>query len=568
MQVLAHEEVQERLPSAPRSEPWWRRPGVAAAVLLAFYLLVSVFIDPRGQFSNDIGGKTASVQEMVDSSTWDPGLSYWFEDSDPEGRFHHAVFTNQTANGTWLNATTFTMLLPARILWEIGGERAILLIPMLGAVFAALAARAFHRRLRPDDDGMETMWVVGLVSPVTVYGLVFWEHSWGVALIVFALALTLDACADATATRRALLAGVLFGIAATMRQEALVYGFVAGITVGATWLRRGQWATALQAGSKMLLGAIGPIAAHTLLELAFIGTSQRTSRATGTVQSVEGSGERGLEALATTVFALPSVDLFVIVLSFLLVASTIACAASVARRPHSEKLRPATVALSVAWVLWAMAILIVGPNFVPGFIIAAPLSMFGLFGAIKQRWNLALWLGVLAPLPLVLLTRFVGGAFPNWAGRYHLASTVVLIVMGVIWLKGRDQAVLRIVLAFSLLVTAVGVWVVVDRSNGVGDSIEQIADATTEQDIVVWRDHFVAREFGGFANDRLWLSAVTNDDRTELARTFQNRGLNEFLWIASDGFEFNFPGYEPTGEVLGRVEYFRSDIVRMTRVSP
>ena len=138
MQLLTAEPDSSSTAPAAISAPIWKRPLAIAAALLLFYVLVSFLVDTRGHLSNDVGGKTASVQVMADNQTWDPGLQYWFDSQDPDGDFFPLGFTSQTASGTWINSTTLTMLLPARLLWELGGPRAILLLPILGSVVACL----------------------------------------------------------------------------------------------------------------------------------------------------------------------------------------------------------------------------------------------------------------------------------------------------------------------------------------------------------------------------------------------------------------------------------------------
>lgn len=563
MQAVAAEPDSPSHEQMPASNPVWKRPVAAAGVLLAFYLAISIFIDTRGHLSNDVGGKTASVQLMAENQTWDPGLHYWFETADPEGRFFPLGFTARTENGTWVNATTMTMLLPARGLWALGGGHAILLLPMLGAIFAALGARQLHRRLRPDDDGAISLWVVGLASPATIYALDFWEHSWGLALMLFGIVWTMDSCSKPDASRQALLAGLAFGLAATMRQEALVYGFIAGVTVTATWVRQRNWSAMIASSAKMALGAISMIAAHAILEVVLLGSSERTSRAGGTLRAAGGEvSELIIEALATTIFALPSTAIFVWVISVLLVASTGALTISVARKPPTGAIRPALIATVISWALFLGIMWTIGPAYVPGMLVAAPFATFGLAGAITQRWFLPLWLGVIGPLPIILITQFQGGAFPQWAGRYHLATAVVLLVMGLVWLRERDVVVMRAVLALSVLVSAVGVLLVVDRSNEIGDVADQIASFSTEQDIVVWRDPFNARELGQEVNQRSWLSAPHIEEQTALAQVLDAEGVNRFFWLVPDGNEGVFPGYRAAG-VVARLEFFDTDVIEM-----
>ncbi len=82
------------------------------------------------------------------------------------------------------------MLYAAVPLYEVGGLRGILLLPMLGAVLAALAARALARRL--GGDGMLAFWAIGLATPVAVYALDFWEHSLGLAAMLWGVVLLVD----------------------------------------------------------------------------------------------------------------------------------------------------------------------------------------------------------------------------------------------------------------------------------------------------------------------------------------------------------------------------------------
>ena len=220
------------------------------------------------------------------------------------------------------------------------------------------------------------------------------------------------------------------------------------------------------------------------------------------------------------------------------------------------------IAVFVAWALWAGIIWILGPNYVPGLFVAVPLASFGVVGAIEKRWFLPAWLGVVGPMPIILITQFQGGAFPQWAGRYHLATAVVLLVMGIIWLGERDPFVFRAILACSLLVTSVGLWLVVDRTNTIGDAAEQITALSEPSDVVVWRDPFNAREFGELVNGRSWLSAPDPQDQRELSGLLQDNDVASFLWLVPDGIDEGFTNYRADG-VVGRIEIFNTDIIRM-----
>src|SRR5205807_2001537 len=147
----------------------------------------------------------------------------------------------------WVDVTTVPMLYLGYPLYRLGGYRLALLLPMLGAVAAALAARALARRLGADEGvGWAAFFLVAVASPLAIYALDFWEHSIGVALMGWGVVLLLDALRLAAPVsgapgrqngdptrqkavgvrswgRAAATAGLLFGAAATLRTEALVY---------------------------------------------------------------------------------------------------------------------------------------------------------------------------------------------------------------------------------------------------------------------------------------------------------------------------------------------------------
>ena len=97
---------------------------------------------------------------------------------------------------------------------------------MLGAVFSAFAARAW-RDGSAAGTGWTVFWVLGLASPVAIYALDFWEHSVGLALMLWGVVVVLDVINTRAGRRGARWPALLFGAAATMRQEALVYLAVA-----------------------------------------------------------------------------------------------------------------------------------------------------------------------------------------------------------------------------------------------------------------------------------------------------------------------------------------------------
>src|SRR5690606_38061264 len=92
----------------------------------------------------------------------------------------------------WVNVTTLPMPYAALPLYGLGGERAVLLLPMLGAVLSALAARALARRLDGERAGWWAFWTVGAATPVLVYALDFWEHALGLAAVLWSFVVLYD----------------------------------------------------------------------------------------------------------------------------------------------------------------------------------------------------------------------------------------------------------------------------------------------------------------------------------------------------------------------------------------
>ena len=171
-------------PSSHRLLGWLQRPLVACLVLLAVYATCTLALnDPRGTLGTDTGGKLATLHVMDRNGSLVPEIGYWAAAADPKGDLHPIFYTFKV-DGKWVNVTTLPMVYAAYPLFELGGDRAVLLLPMLGSILCALAARALARRLGRGS-GWSAFWVMGLLSPVAIYALDFWEHSLGLALMLW-----------------------------------------------------------------------------------------------------------------------------------------------------------------------------------------------------------------------------------------------------------------------------------------------------------------------------------------------------------------------------------------------
>lgn len=545
-----------------------RRHTAGLCLLLVVYTVGALLVDPSGHLSNDVGGKTASVAAMADAESLNPDLGYWFEEADPDGVFFPFRNTRLTSDGVWINSTSLTTLLPAATLWDAFGPRGILVIPILGSVLAAVAAAALARRVNPETDGLGAMLVVGLASPMLIYALDFWEHSWGAALMVAALVLTLDVVGDHGSWRRAFAAGALLGIAATMRQEALIYAFVAGVTVGVTFVQRREIAALARVGFSYLAGFAVPLVAYGLVESALIGGAvARSGRGLSTLERT-GSllGERVTSSLTWFLAPIGSSEPLALVMGAILVTSAGAFALWVFRTEAEGDPGFAKKAMIVTWIAWLIGIPLLKPGWIPGMLIAMPAAIFGIAaGVVHRRWTLvALSVG---PIPLIFATAFVDGASVQWGSRYMLTSGLVLVVVGVEALRRVSKPALTMVVVVSLLVSASGSIWTIRRSHWIADDGRRVV-ALADDDVVVWENAYNAREMADFAQGQRWLSAPDPRLRPTLSAALIETGVDSFIWVGTrENPHPDFAGYV-AGDVVGTFEYdaaFPSHLVRYTR---
>jgi hypothetical protein len=129
-------------------------------------------------------------------------------------------------------------------------------------------------------------------------------------------------------------------------------------------------------------------------------------------------------------------------------------------------------------------------------------------------------------LPLVWAFQYLGGAFPQWAGRYALPSCLLLVTLGVVALPSLDRSVQIGIVALAALVTASGLGWLSERSHAVDRWFDQ-ATARPE-DVLIARNGFFAREGGAAATDRRWLTAVTPADLDTAVGVVHGAGLRTF----------------------------------------
>ena len=489
----------------PRPAAWLRRPAVAASVLFLVYLALPSLLHPEGFLGTDTAGKVATVKVMSERGDLDPDVGYWAAEWDPEARVHGLYYTSRVGDRfvqvTWAGAGA-----AGGSFWDAGGDRAPLRLPRRGGLGPALAARALARRLG-DGDGWTAYWVIGLASPVTIYSLDLWEHSLGLALMAWAAVVLHDAVERRPQWWRGLLAGALLGAAAAMRTEAFVYALAMTAVVCLVLCAARSIGAALRVGAASVVGFAALFGANLALETAVLGEPFRSSRAGGAA-SAGGSMVvlRSKEALTTLLAPAGWSGAAPWLLGGLL-AVALGYGASKATEPAEER----HVRLAGAMVVVAyLAVVVSGLGFVPGMVAATPFVAVGVaLGWRTTSTRLVLALAIV-PLPLVFAFQYVGGAGPQWAGRYLLPSGLLAAVVGIVESRRMLAGDRTALIVLSVGVPAFGLaWLSV-RSHGVARAGAALAER--HEDVLIAPDGFVAREFGATYGERDWLAAGDPDD--------------------------------------------------------
>jgi len=501
------------------------RPVVAALVLLIVYAGLSMLNDTRGYLGTDTGGKVATLKVMGERGDFDPDVGYWAKTEDPTGRVHGLYYTSKIGD-RYINVTSLPVLLAAEPLWRLGGYRLTLLLPMLGAIAAAFAARALARRLG-DGDGWPAFWLIGLASPMVIYALDFWEHAIGVGLMAWGIVALFDAVDRGPRWWRGALAGLAFGAAFSIRTESAVYGLVGTALVCLVLLiGRRNLVGALVTGATAAAGMVAMVGVNAALEISVLDTTFRSGRAGGAASS--GGAQFSLrvkEAVLTSFSPFPSLDLQSYVLGIGLTAALAYLVwASAARRDRN--LVVGAAALVVLIYLFRLSS---GLGFLPGLVATTPVAVAGVvLGWRDVRSRLVVALAV-APLPLVFLFQFPGGAAPQWAGRYILTSGVVLAAVGMARIDRVERWVRTLLVTLSVAVAVFGVGWLSVRSHQVAEAADRLE--SRPEAVLISPNGFVPREFGGSYGRKDWLSSGNAADLQFAVDVVGRSGRDSFALV-------------------------------------
>ena len=400
-----------------------RRLRLALSLLIIGFVAVSVawLGDPRAASFSDAGGRLATVKTMADEGRWVPDIGYWAAPVDVEGLHHPILFT--TPHGAhWVEVTSVPLVVVGRPLWQLGGARAAVLLSVLSVVLAAYAARRLSR-WASGGEGWLALWFVGLLSPVLFYGADFREHAPALAFGLMAVALLLEG-----GGRRALLGGLLAGLAAVMRNDMLVT--FAALALAALLVTEERRRT-FDRWRELAVGAAACVAtliANVLLWRDLFGSVGGSVRAS---KRAEVAGlhvaERARDAVITSFGVLANEYWLALMIGVVIGIGILLMAAAATDRSETASMTGVVGAI-VAWGGLAWRFVAFGISTVPGFIAAAPVAALGLFGE-RNRREQVLWTGALVAIPAIWMTEWVGGHAPQWGGRYLLLPTTLLMVL-------------------------------------------------------------------------------------------------------------------------------------------
>lgn len=237
-------------------------PLAAAALLVA---AVGAFLPGDGFYCMDAGPKILQTRALVESRELPRAFPYLGVGVDPEGRFLPDSMQRAGSGAV----SIFPVLLPllAAPALALGGERALLLAPFLGALAVAWLAGRLARRLSGPRAAAPVAAVCLLATPLGFYALTFWEHAPAAALALAALLALVGAADDEAGPRRWALAGALLALAAGMRTEYVVLLPLALAPLAIAPRGRRPAATAAA-----LAGAAGGLAAVAALQRALLGS--------------------------------------------------------------------------------------------------------------------------------------------------------------------------------------------------------------------------------------------------------------------------------------------------------
>jgi hypothetical protein len=489
---------------------------MGAVLLLAIlYAGVIGLGDARAWSGSDAGGRVATVKWMAEHHSWVPQVGYWAAEADPGG-VHHPLYHTELRGGHWVQPASLPFVVVGRVLWTLGGPRALLVLPALGSLLAALSARRLARAVGAPT-GWAAFWLVGAAGPALFYAGDFWEHSAAVGVALAALALLWSGDDAGPTSLAAAVAGVLAGLAVVLRTEMAIFLVALGAASLAVRGERRHWLARRAQAAAAIGGCVATVLAAIVVDRRVLGGTGRAVRA-GSSAAQAGSqlAGRAHDAVLTSVGLFADDSATALLLGAIAVTGLVVLG-WLALRPRSgaqASLLARTVGVIGAALVGLRAT--AGAGFIPGLFGAAPLAGPGAVAAAQARGDApaerrarVMALGAIGALPVVWAFEWRGQLLPQWGGRYVLLTGALLTIVASVSLErsGISSWPPAVLVASALVVGSIGAVWHIERTRGFGRALAQIEQAPTSTVIISTITH-LGREGGAFYGDHRWLSAA------------------------------------------------------------
>ncbi len=401
-----------------------RRLALAvAAAALAIWVLGFA---SRGLFSGDSGVKLAQSHAL-----WDGGFSTRALPQDravdPSGKFlpyeetlRRPVF-QRVVDGEHQGIYSLSFTAAAAPLVGLLGTTGMMLVGLAGGIGILLGVDRLLGRMGASSPARVAGAVIAVaLTPVLLYSAQFTEHTPAVALCTFAIAALLE-------PRRPLIAGLLLGLAATMRGECYIAIAAAGVALVAR-----DTPGRVRDGVRFVAGALAPLLLYWALNLWLSGTWDPV------VTSQKAAPERWLNT-ERLLFGEPRDGSPVLWLGLLGFVTMLALAppprAAADPRGPILRLLGSAILLFLAWTLHAQfeRALAAKITRVPrGLFAVTPLVAYGLLGSIwEARWRPVWIYGALATAAIVALNGSNDAGGLQLGARFLLPVVPALIALAV-----------------------------------------------------------------------------------------------------------------------------------------
>lgn len=512
----------ERLPSeaAPDAMPIrWFEPLAVLLLVLAVALLGDISVNS----GSDGGGKTATVENLAEEGLSGVDLGYWASGSDPAGEHHPFFNTAQTSEG-WIQVTSALMPSASSLGSRLAGGLGALWLSLLAVPVGALAAAALARRLGAPN-GRLAFWVIGAASPLTFYGTDQWEHAPALAVALWTVVLI----TSHPVGRRAILTGVLFGIAFVLRREG-------GVVLALLWLSELAQPLLRHDRAAFIRHAIAAVSAAGACIAVIVVTYQFDKQVLGqtlggrTLNQAGVAGtdvsERLHDGVLTTISFYTALGLVEVLLS-LAVFVGLALAAIGWRRDAESLTR---VGIVMAAVCVGVRIVLVGTGFVPGALAALPLAAAAPVLAGRDGRRLVL-VAVVATVA-VIATQWTGSLAAQWGGRYLLlpAALVAIVTLAEFERRGPRHPAAIAGIGCTVAIAALGLAWHIERTDAIAEIRDSVL-AVSEGDVVVSAHAHFPREIAADLLDQRWLRADRATDVADALDVARNSAPGETVWL-------------------------------------